>query len=164
MTPVFLVGIGLVLLGSAIAFAALFFQWGHDCWIPDPTTSSACSSLGTSDTSQLVPLPPSNPHSLPQYLPFVLFSPVLGVVAVALLLLTRGRRWDLLARAALAFGGITVFCGFMGTLVTAYGLGFTDSAVVPVRVLDEGAVASLLAYAVVLVGVICAFAGTPPRK
>ena len=60
--------------------------------------------------------------------------------------------------------GISVFCGFMGTLITAYGLGFTDSAAVRVRVLDEGAIASLLAYAVMLVGVICAFVGTPPRK
>ncbi len=161
-TPVFLVGIGLILLGSAIAFAALFFQWGHDC--PDPATGIACSSLGTSDTSPLVPLPLSNPYALPQYLPFVLFSPVLGVIIVALLLATRSRRWDPLARTALAFGGISVFCGFIGTLVTAYGLGFTDSAVVRVRVLDEGAIVSVLSYAVVLVGVICAFVGTPPRK
>ena len=114
-------------------------------------TGIACSSLGTGDTSPLVPLSLSNPHALPQYLPLVLFSPVLGVIIVALLLATRGRRWDPLARAALVFGGISVLCGFMGTLVTAYGLGFTDSAVVRVRVLDEGAIASLLAYAVVLV-------------
>jgi len=78
------------------------------------------------------------------------------------LLTTRRRRWNPVARAALALGVITGFCGFTGTLATAYGLGFTDAVVI--RLLDEGAIASLLAYAVVLVGVICAFAGTPPRK
>jgi hypothetical protein len=160
MTPVFLIGIGLILLGSVVAFGALFFQWGHTC--PPRGVGVSCSSWGISDRSLLVPLPPSNPYSLPQYLPFVLFSPVLGVIIVALLLVTRGRRWDPVARAVLVFGGISVFCGFIGTLVTAYGIGFTDSAVI--RVLDEGAIASLLAYAVALVGVICAFIGTPPRK
>jgi drug/metabolite transporter (DMT)-like permease len=84
-------------------------------------------------------------------------------MSAVLLLAMRSRRWDPLAHAALAFGGISVFCGFIGKLVTAYGIDVTDSAVVPVRVLDEGAIASLLAYAVVLAGVICAFAGTPPR-
>ena len=84
------VGVGLVVLGSAVAFGSLFLQWSHDCPTLPSTISCDPSHWGPPDSGPLVPLPPGNPYALPPaWLPFVLPFPLLGLV-VALLLLAAG--------------------------------------------------------------------------
>jgi hypothetical protein len=144
------VGVGLVVLGSAVAFGSLFLQWSHDCPMLPSTISCDPSHWGPPDSGPLVPLPPGNPYALPPaWLPFVLPFPVLGL-AVALLLLLRGTVWR---RVAVAVGVLVSICGLCSTVDIAKVTLMNDGAPL-YRVLDGGGFLSLLGYGTLLLGVL----------
>ncbi|GEM_PF-2225828 len=144
----FLSGIGLMLLGSGVAFAALYFQWKHYC--PTPDMHISCADLGPADTQPFVPMPPNNPFALPQLLPVLLSLPVLGTVSgLLLILVARGRLRFLLP--VLLLSGIVGICGFFGTQFLLISPS-NDGAFAPQT--DIGGYLSLLGYAAIIFGAI----------
>ena len=143
LAPSRLLGIGLALVGSGIAFGALFLPWDYLC----PIIVSVCADSGPQDHTTLVPISTLYTHGLwPFLLPLPL--PFLGLIcALRLVFVPAPRR-----RAVVVLGIVVGLCGVCSTLSMPVLDGLSWMFVPGTLHWDWGIAVSLLGYGALLVG------------
>lgn len=138
-----MLGAGLALVGSGIAFAGLFLPWAYKC-SPISPSFPECVHPGPTVVETMIPIGSNWPEGSS---PIVLLPLLALAVALALLFLPARKFGDITG-----FGVAVAIFGMCGTLggATLPMLGWSDNA--GIWHWDWGVGLSLLGYAVLIVG------------
>jgi hypothetical protein len=137
-------GLALALVGSGIAFGALFLPWDYYCQI----SVTVCSDSGPQEHANLVPIFAMTSHVfLAAQLPLLL--PFFGLTCALLTVYLPSPRRRAAGVLALMVGSCGVFCALTAPLLD----GFTWLTVPGTLNPDWGIAVSALGYVVLLVGI-----------
>jgi len=147
-----MLGIGLALVGSGIAWYALFLPWDYRCYPFDPTMP-VCVDPGRQDVSTLTPLGPHAPQVFPQLLVLLPVGLVVGLVFALLLAFVPSTRRRI-AGVFLSVVGVCGVCGALGVLWLT-DISWSDQPVT--HQWDWGVAVYGLGYIVLLAGIAVLF-------